>query len=220
MLDQGPRIALVHAVHEAIAPIAEVFARSWPEARTFNLLDDSLSDDVAHDGGVTPAMTQRFVTLTRYAVSAGARAVQFTCSAFNSCIDEARSAVDIPVLKPDEAMIEEAFTYGPRLGVVVTFGPSVASISEQVNARAVAMGVHPQLDVRLARGALEALHGGNPGEHDRLIAEAAAELAGCDVVMLGQYSMARAAHAVSIPGEVPVLIGPQAAVKRLRHLLG
>jgi Asp/Glu/hydantoin racemase len=218
-MKDGPRIAIVHAVHEAIAPMAEAFARAWPRAETFNLVDDSLSVDVARDGGITPAMTRRFVTLTRYAASTGARAVQFTCSAFNACIEEARTSVDIPVLKPDEAMIENALTYGPRLGVVVTFGPSIASITEQVSSRAVAMGVLPQLDVRLAQGALDALRGGDADTHDRLIAEAAAGLHDCDVVMLGQYSMARAASAVTIRGGVPVLTGPRAAVDRLRQLL-
>ena len=218
-MSDGPRIALVHALPESVAPIREAFARDWPEARPFNLLDDSLSADVVRDGRITGAMTERFVTLARYAVSTGAHAVQFTCSAFNECIDAARAALDVPVLKPDEAMIEEAFTHGPRLGAVVTFEPSVASISAQVNAHAAAMGVLPQLDVRLAAGALEAYRAGDADAHDRRIAEAAVELEGCDVVMLGQYSMARAAPRVRTAGGAALLTAPGAAVAKLRRLL-
>ena len=219
-MSDGPRIALVHALPESVAPINQAFASAWPAAQIFNLLDDSLSRDVARDGAITDAMTQRFVDLTRYAVSTGARAVQFTCSAFNECIDAARSTVDVPVLKPDEAMIDDALTYGPRLGVVVTFRPSIDSVSTQIEARAEALGVHPQLDIRLAEGALEAFRAGDPEEHDRRIAAAAAGLGPCDVVMLAQYSMARAAPRVRTPGEVPLLTSPQAAVARLRELLG
>ena len=219
-MSDGPRIALVHALPESVAPINEAFASAWPAAQIFNLLDDSLSRDVARDGAITDAMTQRFVDLTRYAVSTGARAVQFTCSAFNECIEGARSTVDVPVLKPDEAMIDDALTYGPRLGVVVTFRPSIDSVSAQIEARAQALGVHPQLDIRLAEGALEALRSGDAGEHDRRIAAAVAELGPCDVVMLAQYSMARAAPQVRTPGEVPLLTSPRAAVARLRELLG
>ena len=215
----GPRIALVHALPESVAPINNVFAKVWPQAQIFNLLDDSLSMDVARDGRITDAMTQRFVTLTRYAVGTGAKAVQFTCSAFNACIEAARSTVDVPVLKPDEAMVDDALTYGPRLGIVVTFAPTIDSVTQQIDARAVAMGVHPQVDVRLAEGALEAFRAGDPDEHDRRIAAAAADLGPCDVVMLAQYSMARAAPVVKTPGGVPLLTSPGAAVARLKQLL-
>jgi Asp/Glu/hydantoin racemase len=218
-LSTAPRIALVHAVAEAIAPINEAFAAHWPEAQTFNLTDDSLSRDLAARGAIDDAMTARFVALSRYCVSTGADAVQFTCSAFSECIDAAQSAVDIPVLKPDTAMIETAFTHGPRLGAVVTFGPAVDSITTQVDAFAAMMGVHPQLDVRLAQGALEALRAGDANEHDRLIAEAVAQLGPCDVVMLGQYSMARAAPLVRTLDNVPLLNSPSCAVRELRELL-
>ncbi|MFT5445647.1 MAG: Asp/Glu/hydantoin racemase [Gammaproteobacteria bacterium] len=215
----APRIALVHAVAEAIAPINAAFAADWPEAQTFNLMDDSLSRDRAARGAIDDAMTARFVALSRYCVSTGADAVQFTCSAFNPCIDAAQSVIDIPVLQPDAAMIETAFTHGPRLGAIVTCGPAVDSITAQVNAFAAMMGVHPQLDVRLAEGALEAFRAGDVDEHDRRIAEAAAQLGPCDVVMLGQYSMARAAPLVRTPGNVPLLSSPAAAVRELRELL-
>jgi hypothetical protein len=54
------RIALVHALKHSIVPIEAAFASHWPEARLMNLLDDSLSADVARDGGITAAMTERF----------------------------------------------------------------------------------------------------------------------------------------------------------------
>ena len=213
------RIALVHALVEAIAPINDAFTSAWPEARTFNLMDDSLSCDLAAAGTINEAMTERFIALTRYCISNGADAVQFTCSAFNRCIEAAQATMDIPVLKPDTAMIEDAFTYGPRLGVVVTLQPAVDSISEQVDAFAASMGVRPQLDVRLAEGALEAFRAGDAAEHDRRIAATVARLGLCDVVMLGQYSMARAAPLLRTAGNVPLLTGPAAAVRKLRELL-
>jgi hypothetical protein len=37
------RIALIHAVRVAIAPVEEAFARHWPAAARMNLLDDSRS---------------------------------------------------------------------------------------------------------------------------------------------------------------------------------
>ena len=103
------RIALIHALKHSVAPIEEAFSRLWPEAQLANLLDDSLSADLAREGALTPAMTQRFLDLSRYAVRCGADGILFTCSAFGPCIDVcAAELAPIPVLKPNEAMIEEA----------------------------------------------------------------------------------------------------------------
>ena len=53
------RITLVHALKHSIQPIEMSFARLWPDARLMNLLDDSLSADLARDGGLSAAMTER-----------------------------------------------------------------------------------------------------------------------------------------------------------------
>jgi hypothetical protein len=65
------RVALIHAMAPSIPPVMAAFARLWPEAGLMNLLDDSLSTDLARDGRLTQAMTERFLALARYAVSTG-----------------------------------------------------------------------------------------------------------------------------------------------------
>src|SRR5579871_5756976 len=111
------RIALIHALKHSLAPIEASFARLWPQATLMNLLDDSLSADVARDGRLTPALTDRFLALGRYAASTGADAILFTCSAFGPCIEAvAREHAPMPVLKPNEAMIEQAVGQGRKIG--------------------------------------------------------------------------------------------------------
>src|SRR3954447_15947304 len=115
------RIALIHALKHSIVPVEASFARLWPEARLMNLLDDSLSADVARDGRLTDAMTARFLSLGRYAAGTGAEAILFTCSAFGPCIEAvARAEAPMPVLKPNEAMVEQA-ARGRRVGLLATF---------------------------------------------------------------------------------------------------
>ena len=104
----APRIALIHALRHSPPPIEAAFAAAWPDVQLMNLLDDSLSADLARDGALNEAMTQRFVQLGRYAAVTGADAILFTCSAFGPCIDAVTRDQTIPVLKPNEAMIEEA----------------------------------------------------------------------------------------------------------------
>ncbi len=67
-------------------------------------------------------MTDRFLALGRYAASTGADAVLFTCSAFGPCIEAvARDLAPKPVLKPNQAMIQQAVARGHRIGLLSTF---------------------------------------------------------------------------------------------------
>jgi Asp/Glu/hydantoin racemase len=213
------RIALIHALKHSIPAIEDAFARLWPEARLANLLDDSLSADLARDGALTPAMHLRFLSLARYAASCGADGILFTCSAFGPCIEAcARDLAPLPVLKPNEAMIEEALAFaGPagRVALMATFAPMLASMPAEFAAVAPKMTVVPCL----AEGALAAMDRGDLDGHDRAAAHAAAGLPDVDVIALGQFSLARAGELVAKASGKTVLTTPNSAVRKLRHLL-
>lgn len=210
------RIALIHALAHSPAPINAALARDWPEAERMNLLDDSLSADLAATGGVLDAaMQRRFDTLADYAVATGADAILFTCSAFGPCIDAvARRFAPLPVLKPNEAMIDEAVARaaGMPIGLLASFGPTLQSMPQEFPPGAV-------LHAALAEGALAALDAGDTAGHDRLAAEAARGLAarGCRVIALAQFSLARARDVVAAATGLPVLTTVDSAVRRLRE---
>jgi aspartate/glutamate racemase len=212
-----PRIALIHALSHSVAPINEAFARDWPEAVRMNLLDDSLSADLAREGkGLDAAMHERFQRLAQYAVDTGAQGILFTCSAFGPCIEAvARRHAGIPVLKPNEAMIDEALQGEGRLGLIATFAPTLASMPPEF----------PQgmaLETALAEGALDALNAGDVQRHDALIAAQAAALRerGCTRIALAQFSMARSRAACEAASGLPVLTTVDSAVRALRRRTG
>ena len=207
------RVTLIHALKHSIVPIEASFARLWPQVRLMNLLDDSLSADLARDGGLSEAMTTRFLGLGRYAASTGSDAILFTCSAFGPCIDAvARAHAPMPVLKPNEAMIERASAQARRVGLLSTFAPTLASMPAEFPSSV-------ELVPRLAEGALAALDRGDRALHDRLVAQAAAELRDCEVIALAQYSMAPAADLVAQATGRPVLTTPDSAVTKLKKML-
>jgi hypothetical protein len=207
------RIALVHALKHSIVPIEAAFASHWPEAGLMNLLDDSLSADVARDGRITDAMTERFLRLGRYAAGAGADAILFTCSAFGSCIEAvAREQAPMPVLKPNEAMIEQAVGKGRRIGLLSTFPPTLVSMPPEFP-RSV------EIVPMLAAGAMAALDRGDRAEHDRLVGEASKDLRDCDLIALAQYSMAPTAALVAELSGRPVVTTPDSAVLKLKQVL-
>jgi Asp/Glu/hydantoin racemase len=213
------RIALIHALKHSLAPIAAAFAKAWPEARLANLLDDALSADLAHDGALTMAMTGRFLALARYARTCGADGILYTCSAFGPCIEAcARELAPLPVLKPNEAMIEDAVQLvgaTGSVGLLATFPPTLASMPAELAAIAPGVVVVP----KLAQGALAALDRGDTEVHDRAAVDAAMMLRDCDVIALGQFSLARTAPLVAKATGRPVLTTPDSAVRKLRRLL-
>jgi Asp/Glu/hydantoin racemase len=207
------RIALIHALKHSIAPIEAAFAKAWPQARLMNLLDDSLSADLARDGVLTDAMTGRFLALGDYAAATGADGILFTCSAFGPCIEAvSRAHAPTPVLKPNEAMIERAVTMGKRIGLLSTFPPTLASMPPE-------FPTSVQVVPKLAEGALAALDRGDRATHDRLIVEASKDLRNCDVIALAQFSIASTASLVAEATGRPVVTTPDSAVDKLMKLL-
>ena len=215
-----PRIALIHAVTVAMAPVHDAFRQLWPEAECVDILDTSLSRDRERDGRLTEAMTGRFLLLAKYAEDNGADGILFTCSAFGEAIEAAAARARIPVLKPNEAMFEAALAAGQRLGMLATFEPSVAGMEAEFRDIAGAAGSTATLESYCAAGAMAALQAGDGATHDRLLAEAAPRFGDRDAVLLAHFSTSRAAAAVRATVACPVLTAPGAAVERLKGLIG
>ena len=209
-------IALIHALVHSIEPVNRAFKRDWPEAKLINLLDDSLSRDLAEgSAGLDEAMYLRFERLAAYAVDNGADAILFTCSAFGPCIESVAGIHSaIPVLKPNEAMIQDASRSTGPLGLIATFAPTLQSMPSEFPPTV-------ELRLRLAVGALEALNAGDCESHDRIISLHAKELAegGCKTIALAQFSMARARRACEASSGLQVLTTVDSAVQKMRKLL-
>ena len=158
------RIALIHALEDSILPIRAAFRDHWPQAHTVDVLDTSLSSDLAAAGHLDHAMIDRFTTLGRYAAKGGGSfdttAILFTCSAFGPAIAAVKADLSIPVMRPNEAAFAQALTLGHRIGLVVTFAPSLPSLSRELRDMATDAGVAVEITPILVEGALAALQSG------------------------------------------------------------
>lgn len=221
-----PRIAMIHGLEESVKPARAAFAEAWPEALWFDLLDTSLASDLAAGGGeLDAAMMERFQALSRYVCgldNAGGKTagILFTCSAFGDAIDAVKPVLPIPVLRPNEAAFEQALDIGGTIGLVVTFGPSAISLSKELREMAAERGQDITIHAVVAEGAMAALKAGDGAEHDRLAQEAIGDLPACDVVILGQFSLARAKPLLAQTLTCPIITTPQAAVEKLKRSLG
>jgi Asp/Glu/hydantoin racemase len=213
------RIALIHAVTVAMAPVHDAFAELWPEAECVDILDTSLSRDREREGRLTEKMVGRFLLLAKYAEDNGADGILFTCSAFGEAIEQAAAKIRIPVLKPNEAMFEAALAAGKRLGMLATFEPSVAGMEAEFRDIAATAASPAALDSYCVAGAMKALQAGDGATHDRLLAEAAPRFADREAVLLAHFSTSRAAAVVQAALICPVLTAPGAAVTKLKAAL-
>jgi hypothetical protein len=214
------RIALIHAVTVAVDPIKDAFAELWPDATLVNILDDSLSPDRARDTELTAAMSARIGALGDYAVSTGCHGILYTCSAFGEAIAAVARRASVPVLKPNEAMFEDALSRGDRIGMLATFGPSVAGMEAEFAEQARAAGKAASIKTVLVDSAMTALKGGDADAHNRLLADAMPQLGDVDAIMLAHFSTSRARAAVSARTSKQVLTSPHSAVRAIRRMCG
>lgn len=230
-MPSSPRIMLISALAQSPGPAMAAMREEWPQAVSHNLIDDSLAGDYAALGEITPAIYERFLTLGRYAAASsdGATSTQgilFTCSAFRPAIERVKADLAIPVITPNEGAFDEALVLcrgkeaGGRIGLLLTFQGSAAPLEGEIHAMADAIGQErPTILPAVAIGALEALQAGDGDRHDALSAAAAETLPAVDVIIIGQFSMARAAPMVRALRKEPILTTPQMAVRKMRRLV-
>ena len=212
-------IGVVHATRVAVSPIEAAFESHWPEAEVVQFIDESLSRDLEAAGRLTPAINERVESLAAFAHRGGAQAILFSCSAFGPAIEAARARLPVPVLKPNQAMLDEALALGGRICVLATFRPSGPSIRRELEALAAQRKIDLDIEESYVSGALDALHAGDGEAHDALIAEAAADGPQADAVLLAQFSMARARDAVARRADAIVLSSPDSAVLALKRMM-
>lgn len=219
MTTHRPLIALIHAVPTGARIAQQAFAREFPRARLWNLLDDRLLDDALAVGGLDAALRRRMLRLIEHAVEGGADGVLLTCSSYGDVVDEARALWDVPLLKSDESMFRAALT-GPyeRLAVLASTQPAVPAAVGQLDA--LTADVRASRPVRITTAlSEEAGAAGSAEETARHLADAlraAAPDDGAQAVLLAQYSLAPAGPALAELLGVPVLDGAGAAARALR----
>lgn len=223
MSPRGPRIGLVHALRESIAPIEAAFARDWPEAEPLTLFDQSLYVDYARAGGLTPELAARVATLLRHSAGCGARAILFTGSLFGAAVEAVRAELPVPVLTSYEALIARACAVGTRLGLVATVADTLRLMQEDIARHAERHGLAVDVAGTHVAGAVEAVTSGDRATHDQLVLEAVHALADRgdrDVILLGQFSMTPVAAQLPADFPLPVLTSTGTALARLRELVG
>ncbi|MCS7222196.1 MAG: aspartate/glutamate racemase family protein [Anaerolineae bacterium] len=216
------KLVFVHTMPALVGLFTELAQEILDDdVEVWHIADEVLLRAVLAAGGLTPFVHHRVAEHAMAAEQAGADVVQLTCSSISPCADIAQALVDIPVLKVDEPMVDQALSLGRRIGVAATVSTTLKPTSELVRTRAAALGKQVEVETMLCEGAYTALRAGDLETHDRLVRATVLELSSRnEVVVLAQASMARALEALG-PAEksVPILSSPRLAIERAKAVL-
>lgn len=201
-------------------PLKSMFSELLPDCRLVNLIDDGLIHDINAAGRIQPAVIRRLIRYYENAAEMGADVILNTCSSVGEVVDLGRSCVDVPIVKIDEAMTEDAVARFGRVGVIATLQSTLAPTMKLVVAQAKLQGKSVTVLDGLADGAYQALIGGRAEVHDNLIAETAKNLANkVDVIVLAQGSMARIQESLQQQTGKPVLSSIRSGVTAVKSVL-
>ena len=207
------RIAFIHTVAMLVERFRPRFQAELPGTDCFHMLDESVLQDLMR-GGPSPAITRRITGLATLAADAGADLIVFTCSSTSPAIDTARELVGVPIMKIDDPLYALAASTDGRVGLICTTSSTVAPSRSLLAAHARETGRRIEIESVLCGAAFEALIGGNREMHDRLVSEAAAELATrVDRIVLAQASLAHLAEPLAAKLGLPVLASPDLMVQ-------
>jgi len=215
-----PRIALIHATRLAIDPVENAFAIGWPEAKTVSILDESLSVDLAANTVTREVLNRRINALADYALGLNPAAILYTCSAFGAGIEQAAARLQLPVLKPNEAMFDAALGAGDQVTMLYTFPPAAQEMEREFRDAALLAGSDARLTSILVPDAFDALKAGDTLTHNALVTEAACKVTATDILLLAQFSLTPVAAEVRAATAMPVLTSPETAITKLQQMLG
>lgn len=221
MTDRPMRVAFVHTVAGLVPRFRELAVELLPDAETFDIVDETLLREATAEGRVSLDVARRLFAHLAAAERHGADAIVVTCSSVGDVVDAARCFANVPLVRIDQAMAEQAVERGHRIGVLATLRSTLEPTANLIRRSADAAG--RSIDVRdaVCEGAFEALRGGDTDRHDDLVRDGLRDLLGwADVIVLAQASMARVVGTLTADERrTPILSSPRLGMERLRALL-
>jgi Asp/Glu/hydantoin racemase len=207
------RLGLIHTVsnlRNVFGPLAEELL---PNITVKHVVDESLLKDAIAHGELTPEIEARLVGHVAELARSGADAIMVTCSSMGQGVNRLATKMDLPVLRVDAAMVDEALRIGKRIGVLATLRTTMTPTVELVRSNG---DGRVKVEALVCEGAFEALKAGDVERHDQLVRSGLRRVEPLvDVVILAQASMARVLAGPGMTSQVPILSSPRLAIEAL-----
>jgi len=215
------KLTMIHTVPGLVGLFVQLCKEIIPQVVVYNLVEESLLKNLLEIGEITPYTSRRVVETILSARDGGADAVLVTCSSIGPCVPLARPLCEVPVLRIDDAMAEQAVKMARRIGVAATARTTLKPTADLIEEKA--KEAHKEISVQtsLYEEAFSALMEGDTARHDSILLQGlqAQEKQGAEVLVLAQASMARLAPMAAKEIRVPVLTSPRLAIERASQAL-
>lgn len=210
-----PLIAVVHSTTASISPTAAAFAAELPEARLWNLLDDSLGSLAEAEGGVTPQLRNRMLDLVRHGIDGGADAVLMVCSMYGDTVGVAEQLFVAPVTSSDADMMDEIARRAPRRVAVLaslhaSAADSTARLREHLSGGGDGIDVVPVFCEGAAAAASAHDHAGLVKALKSGVASAGGDF---DLLCIAQYSLSPVHDELAAATGIAVVSPPRYAAR-------
>jgi len=201
-------LTFLHTSATHIATFNQLLTELAPDIPVTHLVDESLLAD-ARISGLTTELTGRITHTLNAAVSAGAAVIVCTCSTIGECAEQAPHSGNVPVLRIDRPMAEQAVDMGNRIIIAAALASTLAPTRLLLLEAADRAGKSVTLIDGLCAEAWPHFERGDYNTYLEVIAQYLQTIAAdADVIVLAQASMAGAA-AVCPDLPIPVLSSPR-----------
>ncbi len=215
------KVVIIHTSFISVDFLSSLFEELVPEAQLHHIVDDTLLAEIMASGGVTKNVARRYCAYAQQAQAAKADLIFSQCSSAGPAADIAGLLVDVPILKVDQAMAEEAVRLGRRIAVIATIGTTLEPSVKLIQAVAARSGKEVAIKPVLLPEAYEALFiQKNAKAHNQIIIDKINETQkDFDVIVLAQGSMVTLLSELK-EVQVPLLTSPRLGVLSARQALG
>lgn len=205
----GAAIAFLHSSALHIATFNALGAALAPGLKLAHTVREDLLVAAEKAGGVTPSIELKAGEAMLALAEGGARVVVCTCSTLGPVAERVADDADIPVIRIDRPMADEAVRSGNRIGVCGALAPAMETTLRLLEDSAGKAGRACDLMPVHFEDAWEEFRAGRLDAYHAGIADGLKRAAeDCDVLVLAQASMAPAALQAGDLG-IPVLSSPR-----------
>jgi Asp/Glu/hydantoin racemase len=214
------KVAVIHTSFVSVEELKGLFKEIMPEVKMYNIVDDSLLSEVMEAGGLTNNVVRRVCQYAVQAETLGVDAILNQCSSVGEAVDVARNMINIPYIKVDEAMAEEAVKIGGRISVIATVKSTMGPSCRLIERTAEKLNRKVEIKECLIEGALKVLLEEGKEKHNKMVLDVIEKVEkDSDVIVLAQGSMT-----ILLPFlthmKTPILTSPRSGVSRVKEILG
>ncbi|MFZ2657980.1 MAG: aspartate/glutamate racemase family protein [Victivallales bacterium] len=214
------QIAIIHTSFVSVDDLRKLCSEIIPGVKVWNIVDDSLLQDVLSAGGLTEGVTRRICAYAVEAEARGADLILNQCSSVGEAVDVARRILNVPFIKIDEPMAAESVRLGSRISVIATVPTTLGPSARLIEAMAAKAGRNASIRQCLCKGAFDALvKEGDKEKHNSIVLEKIREESEkSDVVVLAQGSMVALLPCLKDIRK-PILTSPRMGIQGVRDFL-